>query len=132
MIFSSILRMTKTLSMASHNNYNLNARDVFVIFLTSKLFTCFIGGFTLKMNSQSIAYLLNENEHIYWILDLEDGVHSIWNLWRSGLQECKNARMQRFFWKMSRTDKTFQAGPENLDVLAERLPLPESTFPISS
>jgi hypothetical protein len=32
----------------------------FVIFLTSKLIICFIGGFTLKIKSQSIAYLLIE------------------------------------------------------------------------
>jgi len=41
------------------------------------------------MESQSIVYLLNVNEHIYWIWDLEDEVHSIWDLWVSGLQECK-------------------------------------------
>ena len=41
------------------------------------------------MKSQLIAYLLDESEHIYWILDLGDEVHSIWDLWRSGLQECK-------------------------------------------
>ena len=82
--------MTKTLAMASHKNHNLGANEGFVIFLTSKLFTCFIGGFTLKMKSQSIAYLLNESEHIYWILDLEGEVHSIWDLWISGLQECKD------------------------------------------
>ena len=81
--------MTKTLSMVSHKNYNLNANEGFVIFLTSKLITCFIDGFTLKMKSQSIAYLLNGSEHIYWILDLEDEVHSIWVIWTSGLQECK-------------------------------------------
>jgi hypothetical protein len=28
--------MTKTLSMVSHKNYNLNANEGFVIFLTSK------------------------------------------------------------------------------------------------
>jgi hypothetical protein len=46
--------------------------------LTSKLITCFIDGFTSKMKSQSIAYLLNESEQLYWILDLEDEVHSIY------------------------------------------------------
>ena len=75
--------------MVSHKNYNLSANEGFVIFLTSKLITCFIDGFTLKMKSQSIAYLLNGSEHIYWILDLEGEVHSIWDLWISGLQECK-------------------------------------------
>ena len=84
-----MFRMTKTLSMVSHKNYNLSANEGFVIFLTSKLITCFIDGFTSKMKSQSIAYLLNGSEHIYWILDLEDEVHSIWVIWTSGLQECK-------------------------------------------
>ena len=50
----------------------------------------FIGGFTLIMNPQSIAHLLNGSEHIYWILNLEGEVHSIWDLWVSGLQECKS------------------------------------------
>ena len=64
----------------SHKNYNLNASEAFVIFLTSKLITCFIDGFTLIMKPQSIAYLLNGSEHIYWILALEGEVHSIWDL----------------------------------------------------
>ena len=41
------------------------------------------------MKSQSITYLLNGSEHIYWILDLENEVHSIWFRWTSGLRECK-------------------------------------------
>ena len=47
------------------------------------------------MKFQSIAYLFNGSEHIYIyidiyrILDLEGEVHSIWDLWISGLQECK-------------------------------------------
>ena len=69
--------MTKTLSMVSHKIFNVNANEGFVIFLTSRLITCFIDGLTSKMKSQSIAYLLNGSEHIYWILDLEDEVHSI-------------------------------------------------------
>ena len=75
--FSSLLRMTKTLLMASHENYNLGAREGFVMLLTSKLITCFIDGFTLRMKSKSIACLLNEREHIYWIWDLEDEVHLV-------------------------------------------------------
>ena len=74
--------------MVSDKNYNLSANEGFVIFLTSKLITCFIDGFTSKMKFQSIAYLFNGNEHIYWILNLEDKVHSIWVIWTSGLQEC--------------------------------------------
>ena len=30
-----------------------------------------------------------ESEHTYWILDLEDEVHSIWVIWISSLPECK-------------------------------------------
>ena len=32
------------------------------------------------MKFQSIACLLNESEHIYWILGLEGEVRSIWDL----------------------------------------------------
>ena len=81
--------MTKTLLMVRHKIYNLGANEDFVIFLTSKLITCFIDNFISKMKSQSNAYLLNESEHIYWILDLEDEVHSIWVIWTSNLQKCK-------------------------------------------
>ena len=41
------------------------------------------------MKSQSIAYLINENEHTYWILDIEGEVHWVRDLWISGLQKCK-------------------------------------------
>ena len=51
--------------IVSHKNYNLSASEGFVIFLTSKSKICFIDDFTLIMKSQSIAYLLNESEHIY-------------------------------------------------------------------
>ena len=74
-------------------NYNLNANEGFVVFLTFKLTTCFIGGFTLTMKPQSIAHLLNGNEHIYWVLDLEGEVHSIWDVWVSGLQKCKSNKV---------------------------------------
>ena len=48
--------------------------------LTSKLITCFIEGFTSIMKSQSIAYLLSGSAHIYWVLDLEGEVQSIWDV----------------------------------------------------
>jgi hypothetical protein len=51
------------------------------MFLTFKLITCFINGFTLGRKSQSIAYLSSESAHIYWILDLEGEVHSLRVLW---------------------------------------------------
>ena len=50
----------------------------------------FIGSVTLGRKSQSIVYLLSGSDHIYWILDLEGEAHSIWILWTSGLQECKD------------------------------------------
>ena len=83
--------MTKTLSMVSLKNYNLSTNEGFVTFMTSKLITWFIAGLALKVKSwsDSIAYLLNGSEHIYWILNLEDEVHSIWAIWTSGLQECQ-------------------------------------------
>ena len=98
--------MTKTLSMVRRKIYNLNANEGFVIFLTSKLITGFIDGFTLEMKSQSIAYLLNGSEHIYWIWDLEGEVHSIWDLCVSGLQECKGTD----FFEVRQTGSSFRAG----------------------
>ena len=55
----------------------------------SKLIRCFINGFTSGMKSQSISSLPIQSAHIYWILDLEGEVHSIWDLLSSNLQECK-------------------------------------------
>src|ERR1700738_2481662 len=57
--------MTKSLSIVSEKNYNLNANEDFVIFLTSKLITCFIDGFTLKMkSSQLLIYSMKVNIYI--------------------------------------------------------------------
>ena len=73
--------MTKTLSIVSRENQNLNANEAFVIFLTSKLIiTCLIyWRFHIEIEiHQSFVYLLNESEHIHILdLDLEDEVHSI-------------------------------------------------------
>ena len=57
--------MRKTLSMESHKDYNLNANEGFVILLAFKSMTCFIDGFTSKLKSQTILYLLNGSEHIW-------------------------------------------------------------------
>src|ERR1700738_383706 len=57
--------MTKSLSIVSHKNYNLSANEDFVIFVTSKLITCFLGGFTLKMKSnQLLIYSMEVNIYI--------------------------------------------------------------------
>ena len=110
--------MTKTLSMVGHKNYNLSANEDFVIFLTSMLITCFIDGFTLKMKSQSIAYLLNESEHIYWIQDPEDEVHSIWDLWIS--PTCK----EQWFFRSWAGGQQFSVGSKK-----SWLPMPKYSSP---
>ena len=57
--------MTKILLIVSHKNYKLSANEDFVIFLTSKLITCFIGGFTLKMKfSQLFIYSMEVNIYV--------------------------------------------------------------------
>jgi hypothetical protein len=76
------------------------------MFLISKLIMCFINGSTFGMKSQSIAYLPIGSAHIYWILDLEGEVHSIRNLWSSGLQECKG----HIFSKLGGAGNVFRSG----------------------
>ena len=100
--------MKKTLAMVSHKNHNLSVDEGFVIFLTSKLIICFIGGFTFEVNSQSIAYLLNGSEHVYWNLFIEGEVHSTWDVWTSGLQECKG----NGFSEVGRAGNNFRSGPK--------------------
>lgn len=75
------------------------------MFLTSKLLTHFIDGFILKTKSQFIVYLLNDNEHIYWILNLEDEMYSIWVTGRRDLQECKDNNVQFYFSKSGGTGR---------------------------
>ena len=48
-----------------------------------------------------------------------------WDLWISGLQECKG----NGFSKVGRARTNFWSGPKNLDILNKQLPLPESTSP---
>ena len=70
-----------------------------VTFFTSNLITCFIDDFTSKMKSQSIDHLSSRSEHIYWILDLEDEVHSslgYMDKWPSRMQrQTKNSKVGR-------------------------------------
>ena len=60
--------MTKSLSSGKLQLNNFN--EDFVMFIASKLITYFIDGFTLRIKSQSIAYLLSEMNILY-ILDFE-------------------------------------------------------------
>jgi hypothetical protein len=41
----------------NYKNYTFNVNEDFVMFLISKLITCFINGSTSGMKSQSVAYL---------------------------------------------------------------------------
>ena len=50
--------------MVSYKIYNLGVNEDMIIFLTSKLMTCFIDGFTSEMKSQSIAYLSIGSAHM--------------------------------------------------------------------
>jgi hypothetical protein len=88
------------------------------MFLTFKLITCLIDGFPLKMNSQSIAFLLTENEHTYWILNLEKKMHSIWIIWK------RLSRMQRqfYFLKTYETYNNFRLGFEKHRFFCEGYP----------
>ena len=78
------------------------------------------------MKSQSIAYLLNESEHTHWLLDLEGEVHSLWDQWISGLQECKGNN----FFEVGQAGKSLRSGLKKVWIsLSRRLRLPESTSP---
>ena len=74
---------------------------------------------------QAIAYLLNGSEHIYWIWDLENEVHSIWDLWISGLQKCKD---NNFFEVERAGGQQFLVESRKSD---EQLLLTEYSSPIS-
>ena len=64
--------------MASHIKCKvLNANEDFVLLWNFKLITCLIDCFTLGKKAQSSTYLLGGSEHIYWILNPKDEVHSI-------------------------------------------------------
>ena len=54
--------------------------------MTSKLITCISGSFTWRMKSQSISYLLNGSEHIYWILKVKCTQYGFVDKWPSRLE----------------------------------------------
>ena len=59
--------MRRALSNGKSQNYNLGANEGFVMFLTSKLITSFVDGFTLGMQSQANAYLQSQSAHTVYI-----------------------------------------------------------------
>jgi hypothetical protein len=79
------------------------------------------------MKSKSVVYLLNGREHIYWILDLEGEVHSIWDLWISGLPYYKDNGI--FKVSQEQTGRSFRSSLEKYGFFSRLLPLPESTYP---
>jgi hypothetical protein len=86
--------MTKTLSMVSLKNYNLGANEGLVIFLTSKLITCFIAGFTSKWNPyQLLIYSMEVNKYIgFWTLKMKCTQYELY-----GQMTFKNAKAIYFF-----------------------------------
>ena len=72
--------------------------------------------------------------NIYIGLDLEGEVHSIWDLWVSGLQECKSNEFFRTAGGSGgRAGGSFRAGPKNYNFFSDgRLALPDSDTPQSS
>ena len=99
--------------MVSHKNYNLIVDEDFVMFLTSKLITCLVDDSTSGMKSQSITYLQSE-------------VHSIWDLWTSGLQECHG---QCFFSKVGWGRQQFSVRFRKSQMFSGGLAQPLSTSP---
>jgi hypothetical protein len=65
------------------------------------------------------------NIYIYWILDLEDEVHSIWDLWIIGLQECK----ANDFFKVGCDGHKFLVGSRISQFLYGVLPLARIYLP---
>ena len=98
--------MTWTISDCTSLKNIIKFNECFVMFLTSTLIACFINHFTFKMESQSIAYLLIGSNHIYWNLDLGGKMHSIWDLWTNGLQECNISD----FFEVGRGGQQFSVG----------------------
>jgi hypothetical protein len=70
--------MTKTLSMVIHKNYNLLSTEGFVMFLTSKLITCFTNCFILIMPNKLLIYSMKVNIYIgLWTLNVKCSQHGI-------------------------------------------------------
>ena len=63
--------------------------------------------------------------YIYYILDLEGEVHSIWDMWRSGLQECEG----NDFFEVGWGGQSFPVGSKKSQLFVGQLPLPVSTSP---
>ena len=110
--------------MVSHKNYNLNVNEEFCKFLTSKLITFFIDGFTSGMNSQLVAYLLSGSAHIY--IGFETLKVKCTHYGNYSQMAFKNARAMLFL-KLGGAGNNFQSGSK---ISWEGCPRPNMTPPI--
>ena len=76
------------------------------------------------MKPQPISYLLNEMEHICWSLDLENGMHSIWDLLDKWSSRCKGNGFFEVGQAGGHVGINFRSGLENLISFPGGLPLP--------
>ena len=84
------------IQMVRLKNYNFNVNEDFVMFLISKLITCFITGSTSGMKSQSIA-CLSTNWMYTYILDFRPWRWSAFNM---GFVVKQPSRMQgQYFFR---------------------------------
>ena len=109
--------------MVSRWKHNLS----FMLLLTSKLITCFIGSFTWQWNpNQLLIYSMEVN---IYILDFGPWRWSALNYvgfvvkWPSRMQWAMS------FSQVGRAGKNFRSGPENSHFLDGWLPLPDSNSP---
>ena len=105
----------------SSKNYNFNVNEDFVLFLISKLITCFINGSTYGMKSQSIVDLAIGSAHILHFKP--------WRSFNMGFVVKRPSRMQGqfFFSKLGRGrqhilvgSKKFFEGVPNLDLTPQK------------
>ena len=110
--------------MVSYKNYNLNVNEDFVMFLTSKLITCFIDGFTSGMKSRSIASLLIGNAHIYVYIGFQTLKMKCAQYGICSQAPSKNARAICFS-KLGGAGNNFRSGLEiSLEGCPNYVPLP--------
>ena len=103
-------RRTKTLSIISHDNYNLNAIEDFVkLSLPSKLHALLTVSLWNKNPGQLLVYSMKRNIYIgFWTLKVKCTYYEM-----CGEMTFKNARAMDFFFKV---EQEFWWGPQNLDL----------------
>ena len=83
--------------MVNHIHYNLNANEDFLLFfllpsLLHALLT-FIWMLSISLREWkpiNCLFTKEKQKYIYQILGFQGEVHSIWDLWTTNLQECKD------------------------------------------